>query len=263
MLNYHGEWVNCYDKEAAHVKDWDMFITAQSLKDSPAVLTLGKVFEEDGYSYEWKEGQSPILTKVTRSSVASRKLCTHGRNWIYCRAEAKQKQHRETERRQLRETGCMKSQIGCSIFRKECYKENLACPAVLLKRFQKHLLHTIQGDPRTDPEGNTIYLLIFRRTPMVTCANAQRSRELHADGILKVEKTGYHNQQHFGSTITANRKVHNEEQVAIATSMCGGDTRFGYSMDTQFSVQKQNGRRYDGMCAAILTSRKQAWSFVH
>ena len=74
---------------------------------------------------------------------------------------------------------------------------------------------------------------------LVTCANAQRSRELHADGILKVEKTGYQKQQQFRGTITANRKVHNEEQVAIARSMCGGDTRFGYWIDAHFSVQKQ------------------------
>ena len=38
------------------------------------------------------------------------------------------------------------------------------------------------------------------------CANAQKSQELNAQGILKVEKEGYHKQQHLG-TSTAGHKV--------------------------------------------------------
>ena len=56
-----------------------------------------------------------------------------------------------------------------------------------------------------------MYLLIFRRTPVVTCANARKSQELHAEGILEHEKTGYRNVQNFADSTTADYKVLNEE----------------------------------------------------
>ena len=42
---------------------------------------------------------------------------------------------------------------------------------------------------------------------------------------------------------------------SFAPSMCGSNTRFGYSMDTELSVQEQDCTRYDEKCAAILTSK--------
>ena len=42
-------------------------------------------------------------------------------------------------------------------------------------------------------------------------ASAQKSQELHAEGILKVEKTGYRKLQIFGDTIAAAHKVLIEE----------------------------------------------------
>ena len=56
-----------------------------------------------------------------------------------------------------------------------------------------------------------MYLLIFRRTPVVIYANARKSQELHAEGILKDEKSGYRKQQNFGDTTAADYKVLNEE----------------------------------------------------
>ena len=47
---------------------------------------------------------------------------------------------------------------------------------------------------------------------------------------------------------------------ANTPSICISGTGFGYSMDTESSVQKQDCTRYDEKCAAILSSRKQAWS---
>ena len=37
--------------------------------------------------------------------------------------------------------------------------------------------------------------------------HAQKSREIHEERILKVEKTGYHKLQIFGATLTADHKV--------------------------------------------------------
>ena len=40
-----------------------MFLTMKVLQDTPAVLSLGKLFDEHGYSYEWINGQKPHLIK--------------------------------------------------------------------------------------------------------------------------------------------------------------------------------------------------------
>ena len=51
--------------EAAHVHvhDLDQFVTVQLLDETPAVLSLGKLCSEHGYSYEWKNGETQRLTK--------------------------------------------------------------------------------------------------------------------------------------------------------------------------------------------------------
>ena len=39
------------------------FLTMKVLEDTPAVLSLGKLCDEHGYSYEWINGQKPHLIK--------------------------------------------------------------------------------------------------------------------------------------------------------------------------------------------------------
>ena len=41
-------------------------MTVKLLEDTPAVLTLGKLCEDHGYSYEWTSGQKPQLNKDGR-----------------------------------------------------------------------------------------------------------------------------------------------------------------------------------------------------
>ena len=41
------------------VYDLDLFVTVQILDDTPAVLSLGQLCEDHGYSYEWVSGQNP------------------------------------------------------------------------------------------------------------------------------------------------------------------------------------------------------------
>ena len=55
-----------------HVKDLDLFVTVQLLDDAPAVLSLGKLFEDQRYSYKWKGGQTPNLVRHGRTHVANR-----------------------------------------------------------------------------------------------------------------------------------------------------------------------------------------------
>ena len=45
------------------VKELDIFLTMKVLEDTPAVLSLGKLCDEHGYSYEWINSQKPHLIK--------------------------------------------------------------------------------------------------------------------------------------------------------------------------------------------------------
>ena len=45
------------------VKELDIFLTMKVLENTPAVLSLGKLCDENGYSYEWINGQKPHLIK--------------------------------------------------------------------------------------------------------------------------------------------------------------------------------------------------------
>ena len=73
-----------------------------------------------------------------------------------------QTQHRDTERRQLRETENKIFQTGFSHLRKDCLKENRDHPAVLVKQFPQHFLRIFQRDPRTrlDQKSLTVFYWI-------------------------------------------------------------------------------------------------------
>ena len=46
-----------------YVKELDIFLTMKVLENTPAVLSLGKLCDENGCSYEWINGQKPHLIK--------------------------------------------------------------------------------------------------------------------------------------------------------------------------------------------------------
>ena len=56
-----------------NVYDLDLFVKVKIRKNTPAVLSLGKLSEGHGHSYEWGSGQEPRLTKNGRTSMARRK----------------------------------------------------------------------------------------------------------------------------------------------------------------------------------------------
>ena len=41
----------------------DLFVTVMCLEDTPAVLSVGKLCEDDGYTHHWTRGQKPHLTR--------------------------------------------------------------------------------------------------------------------------------------------------------------------------------------------------------
>ena len=71
-LQLTGE-VQTNEEAQVYVHDSDLFVTVQILEDTPAVLSLGKIFENNGYLHEWTSGQKPHLIKNDRKPNAIRK----------------------------------------------------------------------------------------------------------------------------------------------------------------------------------------------
>ena len=60
VITADGE-VQTYEEATVYVKELDTFLTMKVLEDTPAVLSLGKLFDEHGHSHEWINGQKPLL----------------------------------------------------------------------------------------------------------------------------------------------------------------------------------------------------------
>ena len=61
VLTANGE-VHTHEEAQVYVHDLNLLVTVQLLEETPAVLSLGKLCEDHGYSYEWVSGQKPRLT---------------------------------------------------------------------------------------------------------------------------------------------------------------------------------------------------------
>ena len=62
VITANGE-VQTQEEAIVYVKELDMFLTMKVLENTPAVLSLGKLCDENGYSYEWINGQNHISCK--------------------------------------------------------------------------------------------------------------------------------------------------------------------------------------------------------
>ena len=62
VITANGE-VQTHEEAIVYVKELDIFLTMKVLENTPAVLSLGKLCDENGYSYEWNNGQKPHLIK--------------------------------------------------------------------------------------------------------------------------------------------------------------------------------------------------------
>ena len=60
IITANGE-VQTHEEATVYVKELDVLLTMKVLEDTPAVLSLGKLCDEHGYSYEWISGQKPYL----------------------------------------------------------------------------------------------------------------------------------------------------------------------------------------------------------
>ena len=62
VMTANGE-VQTHEDATVHVKELGIFLTMKVLEDTPAVLSLGQLCDENGYSYEWINGQKPHFTE--------------------------------------------------------------------------------------------------------------------------------------------------------------------------------------------------------
>ena len=60
VITANGE-VQTREEATVYFKELDIFLTMKVLENTPAVLSLGKLCDENGYSYEWINGQKPRL----------------------------------------------------------------------------------------------------------------------------------------------------------------------------------------------------------
>ena len=62
VVTANGE-VQTREEATVYVKELDLFVTVMLLEETPAVLSLGKLCEDHGFSYHWTSGQKPHLTQ--------------------------------------------------------------------------------------------------------------------------------------------------------------------------------------------------------
>ena len=62
VITANGE-VQTHEEAIVYVKELDIFLTMKVLENTPAVLSLGKLCDENGCSYEWINGHKPHLIK--------------------------------------------------------------------------------------------------------------------------------------------------------------------------------------------------------
>ena len=70
-------------KRPQFVKELDILLTMSVLEDTLAVLSLGKLCDEHGYSYEWINGQKPhISLKTVFGYNATRRTSCRSGSWF-------------------------------------------------------------------------------------------------------------------------------------------------------------------------------------
>ena len=62
VITANGE-MQTHEEATVYVKELDIFLTMKVLENTPAVLSLVKLCDENGHSYEWINGQKPHLIR--------------------------------------------------------------------------------------------------------------------------------------------------------------------------------------------------------
>ena len=77
VMTANGQ-VQSREEATVYVKELDLFVTVMLLEETPAVLSLGKLCEDHGYTYHFTSGQKPHLTqKKARKLIAKNQTMWH------------------------------------------------------------------------------------------------------------------------------------------------------------------------------------------
>ena len=76
VMTANGE-VQTREGATVYVKELDLFVTVMFLEETLAVLSLGKVCEDHGFSYHWTGGQNHISPKMARELIATYQTTYH------------------------------------------------------------------------------------------------------------------------------------------------------------------------------------------
>ena len=184
-------------------------------------------------SQEGQAGPAPTWTPNGKIISCKWKMLFNGRTWSCCRAKSPERcgsniGFGRPRARYTRVDSAIHGRTG----RGEVWIIRTCLCLTMLKIF----FHIFQRDPGRDLEENTIYLLVFRGD---TCKRTKITRAPWRN--MNIENTG----------------------CRETPWRLGSSARFGYSIDTELSLDKQDSTRYDEKFAAIPYSRKEAWSDSH
>ena len=149
-------------------------------------------------------------------------------------------------------TGCVIYQNGSNILRKTKWDEHQVQRKMHheLMRIQSHhqqqhlLQRVLQRDPfRTRQAENAIHQDIFRKIRIVKCACAQKSQERVANEISNVEQTEFLKAEIIWGYICCGSDTTQYREFAITTQIFCGCPRFGRTMDTELTMQKNKNAR--------------------
>ena len=76
VMTANGE-VQIRQEATVYVKELDLFATVVLLEETRAVLSLGMLCEDHGYTHHWTSGQKPHLTQNGRELIAKNQTMCH------------------------------------------------------------------------------------------------------------------------------------------------------------------------------------------
>ena len=82
VITANGD-VQTHEEAIVYVKELDIFQTMKVLEKTPSALSLGKLCDTHGYSYEWINGQKPhLIQNSIRIQLQHRELRSDRGSWF-------------------------------------------------------------------------------------------------------------------------------------------------------------------------------------
>ena len=243
-----------------NVVDLNMSVcfSVQFLKETPAVPSLGKVYEENGYSYDWHPSQPSCLTKKWENNRMSNRQ-PHS---LGCPRRGSNRAPDPSSGRPEADTCCGRPRATsgnrCTRMASTIYGRKNREIVKFDRRLSSWRGKTTAStstfsasSSETDFEQSrkkSQFLLIFPKTRIAKCADARKLRERHAEEILTIGWTELKWPKDY--MIKADHKVFNEEQesrmhhiYAVVVWDLATQWIQSYSMQSQNQLRRQRKLR--------------------